>query len=106
MAEIAYITPKVLKWARTTAKISLEDAAKKLKISEERLAAWEDPDSKDRPTIRQAEILARAYRRPFALLFLPDIPRDFQPLHDFRRTGSKELTTSADFLIREVRQKQ
>ncbi len=106
MAEIAYITPKVLKWARTTAKISLEDAAKKLKISEERLAAWEDPDSKDRPTIRQAEILARAYRRPFALLFLPDIPRDFQPLQDFRRTGSKELTTSAEFIIREVRQKQ
>jgi Zn-dependent peptidase ImmA (M78 family) len=86
--------------------MTLETAAAKVKIPPARLEAWEDPDSKDRPTIRQAETLAHAYRRPFAVLFLPDIPRDFQPLQDFRRSGSKELTTSAEFIIREVRQKQ
>lgn len=86
--------------------MTLETAAAKVKVSPARLEAWEDPDSKDRPTIRQAEALAHAYRRPFAVFFLPDIPRDFQPLQDFRRSGSKELTTSAEFIIREVRQKQ
>ncbi|MBX2980269.1 MAG: hypothetical protein KF905_13320 [Flavobacteriales bacterium] len=58
MADIAYITPKVLKWARTTARMSLETAAAKVKVTPERLEAWEDPDSADRPTIRQAEKLA------------------------------------------------
>ncbi|MEO8733372.1 MAG: XRE family transcriptional regulator [Flavobacteriales bacterium] len=106
MADIVYITPKVLKWARTTSKMSLETAAAKVNVSPERLAAWETVDSTDRPTIRQAETLARAYKRPFAMLFLPDVPYDFTPLQDFRRPGSKELTTGAVFIQRELQQKQ
>lgn len=106
MADIAYITPKVLKWARTTAKMSLETAAAKVSVTPERLEAWENPDSADRPTIRQAEKLAHAYKRPFAMLFLPEIPFDFTPLQDFRRSGSKELTTAAIFIQRELQQKQ
>ena len=58
------------------------------------------------PTIRQAQSLAKAYKRPFALFFLPDIPNDFQPLQDFRKPGSKELSTSSIFIIREIQQKQ
>nr|MBI1230403.1 ImmA/IrrE family metallo-endopeptidase [Cytophagales bacterium] len=58
------------------------------------------------PTIRQAQTLAKAYKRPFALFFLPDIPRDFQPLQDFRKPGAKPLTTSSIFIIREIQQKQ
>ncbi|MBK8498054.1 MAG: ImmA/IrrE family metallo-endopeptidase [Flavobacteriales bacterium] len=106
MADIAYITPKVLKWARTTAKMSLETAAAKVNVTAERLEAWENPDSTDRPTIRQAEKLAHAYKRPFAMLFLPEVPFDFTPLQDFRRSGSKELTTAAVFIQRELQQKQ
>lgn len=106
MADIAYITPKVLKWARTTARMSLETAAAKVNVAPERLEAWEHPDSTDRPTIRQAEKLAHAYKRPFAMLFLPEVPFDFTPLQDFRRSGSKELTTAAVFIQRELQQKQ
>lgn len=106
MADIAYITPKVLKWARTTAKMSLETAAAKVSVTPERLEAWENHESADRPTIRQAEKLAHAYKRPFAMLFLPEIPFDFTPLQDFRRSGSKELTTAAVFIQRELQQKQ
>ncbi len=58
------------------------------------------------PTIRQAQELARIYRRPFALFFLPDIPNDFQPLQDFRKRGSKSLSTASIFIIREIQQKQ
>ena len=104
MAEKAYITPKVLKWARETARLTPEQAARKVTgLSPERLAKWED--GTEQPTIKQAETLAKAYRRPFAMLFLPDVPYDFTPLDDFRRSGSKELTTSAEFIIRDIRQK-
>lgn len=104
MADKAYITPNVLQWARESARMSEEVAAAKVSVSVERLKEWEE--GKDQPTIHQAQTLAKAYKRPFALFFLPDIPLDFQPLQDFRSTGSKSLTTSSIFIIREVQQKQ
>ncbi len=104
MAERANITPKVLKWARESARISEEDAAKKVSVSAEKIKSWEEGMAQ--PTIRQAKDLARAYRRPFALLFLPDIPDDFQPLQDYRSQGSKALGTASIFIIRELQQKQ
>lgn len=104
MTDKAHITPNVLKWARESAKMSETDAAAKALVSVERLEEWEN--GLGQPTIRQAQALAKAYKRPFALFFLPDIPRDFQPLQDFRRKGSKELTTSSIFIIREIQQKQ
>ncbi len=104
MANRAYITAKVLKWARESAKMTEEIAASKVAVSSERLNEWETGESF--PTIRQAQNLAKAYKRPFALFFLPDIPNDFQPLKDFRKPGSKELSTSSIFIIREIQQKQ
>lgn len=104
MAEKAYITAKVFKWARESARMTEAIAASKVAVSVEKLRGWEN--GKDYPTIRQAQSLAKAYRRPFALFFLPDVPTDFQPLQDFRKTGSKELSTSSIFIIREIQQKQ
>ena len=104
MAEKAYITPNVLKWARESARMSEEVACAKVSVSSEKLKEWENGDSL--PTIRQAQTLAKAYKRPFALLFLPEIPRDFQPLQDFRKSGSKPFNTSSIFIIRETQQKQ
>lgn len=104
MSDKAFITPHVFKWARESAKLSLESAAAKVDVDVSKLIEWETGDSL--PTIRQAEILAKAYRRPFALMFLPDIPADFQPLQDFRRKNSKELGTAAVFIIRDTQQKQ
>lgn len=104
MAERAFITPNVLKWARKSAKMTEETAAAKVSVSVEKLLEWEEGTSQ--PTIRQAQTLAKAYKRPFALFFLPDIPRDFQPLQDFRKSGAKSLTTSSVFIIREIQQKQ
>jgi hypothetical protein len=47
----AAITPAVLTWARQTAGFSLAEAARRLKIKEERLAEWEDPNNADAPSI-------------------------------------------------------
>jgi Zn-dependent peptidase ImmA (M78 family) len=104
MAEKAYITPNVLKWARESARMTEETAATRVSVPVERLKGWEE--GINQPTIRQAQTLAIAYKRPFALFFLPEVPRDFQPLQDFRKSGSKELTTSSVFIIREIQQKQ
>lgn len=104
MADKANITPKILKWARESARMTEEIAASKVSITVDRLKEWEIGESQ--PTIRQAETLAKAYRRPFALFFLPEIPRDFQPLQDFRKKDAKPLTTGSIFIIREIQQKQ
>jgi Zn-dependent peptidase ImmA (M78 family) len=104
VAEKAYITPNVLKWARESARISEEIAAAKVSVSVEKLIEWEI--GINQPTIRQAQTLAIAYKRPFALFFLPEIPKDFQPLQDFRKKGSKVLGTASIFIIREIQQKQ
>jgi len=104
MANKAYITAKVFKWARESAKITEEIAASKVAVPIEKFKEWENGN--DYPTIRQAQKLAKAYRRPFALFFLPDVPNDFQPLQDFRKAGSKELSTPSIFIIREIQQKQ
>src|SRR3989337_1733458 len=104
MADKADITPKVLKWARESARMSEETAAGKVPVTIEKLKEWEEGTSQ--PTIKQAETLAKAYRRPFALFFLPEIPRDFQPLQDYRRKTAKALGTASVFIIREIQQKQ
>lgn len=93
-----------MKWARESARMSEEVAASKVAVSVEKLAEWEN--GVKQPTIRQAQILAKAYKRPFSLLFLPDVPKDFQPLQDFRKNGSEPLSTSSIFIIREIQQKQ
>ena len=104
MADKAFITSEILKWARKSANISVEDAAKKVSVSPERYLTWEDGN--DFPTIRQAQILAKSFRRPFSFFFLPEIPKDFQPLQDFRRDDAKQLDTASLFIVRDVQEKQ
>jgi len=104
MAEKAFITPNVLNWARESARMTESIAAAKVSVTIEKLQEWENGISQ--PTIKQAQTLAKAFKRPFALFFLPEVPRDFQPLQDFRKSGAKSLTTSSIFIIREIQQKQ
>lgn len=104
MAEKAYITPKILTWARESARMPSDVAASKVGKSIEILKEWESGVSQ--PTIKQAEKLAKIYKRPFALFFLPEIPKDFHPLQDFRKPNSIKLTTGSIFIIREIQQKQ
>ncbi|HYM21028.1 MAG TPA: XRE family transcriptional regulator [Candidatus Kapabacteria bacterium] len=104
MADRANVTPVVLKWARETAKISPEIAALKAAIDTDKLLEWEAGTGL--PTIKQAQKLAKVYKRPFAIFFLPEPPIDFQPLKDFRKKSAKPLGTASEFIIRELRQKQ
>jgi len=80
----AEITPEVLAWARVSLGLKQEDAAKRLKVSKERLAEWET--GAVRPSIPQAERLAGLYKRPLAVFYMaappvePALPSDYRTL--------------------------
>ena len=68
----ALVNPTVLTWARQESGYPPEPVAKRLNVKPERLLAWERGDLK--PTVRQAQNLAKVYRRPFGVFFLPQPP--------------------------------
>ena len=104
MSDKVSITPVVLKWARESAKISIETAATRIGVPCAKLVEWENGFQK--PTVKQAESLAKIYRRPFAIFFLPEVPTDFQQPQDFRRNDSIPLGSASTIIIREIQQKQ
>lgn len=73
----------VLAWARRSASVSAEEAAKAAGVDVARLEAWERDDGT--PTLPQLRKLAAKYHRPLAVMLLPEPPMDFAPLRDFRR---------------------
>ena len=79
----AMITADVLRWARETIALPLEEAARKLKVKAKQLAEWEAGTA--RPTINQLQLIANLYKRPIAIFFLPKRPADRRPPRDYRR---------------------
>ncbi|MDF0642564.1 MAG: XRE family transcriptional regulator [Nitrospira sp.] len=68
----AMVTPALLKWARKESGYDPEPAAKRAGVHADKLLAWEQGDAK--PTLRQAQALAKLYHRPLGLFFLPQPP--------------------------------
>jgi Zn-dependent peptidase ImmA (M78 family)/DNA-binding XRE family transcriptional regulator len=79
----ALIKPELLVWARESASFTKETAANKLKIKLSKLEDWEKGNS--RPTINQLRKIANLYKRPLAVFYLAEAPKDFDALKDFRR---------------------
>lgn len=79
----AKIKADLLLWARESSGLGIADAAKKLSVKTQRLEAWEAGEA--RPSVAQLRKAGEVYKRPLAVFFLPEPPRDFQPLSDFRR---------------------
>jgi Zn-dependent peptidase ImmA (M78 family) len=76
-------TPSVLVWARDSAGMSIEAAAHKVGVRPDQLSSWETGTA--RPSIPQLRKIAAAYRRPLASFYLPEPPKRFEVMHDFRR---------------------
>lgn len=87
MASRVSVEPNVLKWARTSAGFDEEGAARKLGVSQASLEKWERGELD--PTVRQLRAAAKAYRRPLAVLLLPEPPADFDALRDFRHLSGQ-----------------
>src|SRR6185503_13360537 len=101
------INREILKWARTSARISLERVAKAISKTStaDRIKEWETPDGKESPSLAQLKKLARLYRRPIDVFSLPYIPKEYPRLKDFR-SNKDELATAVIFIMREIQEKQ
>jgi Zn-dependent peptidase ImmA (M78 family) len=84
----ALVTPELMKWARETMGLRLDEAARKIGRSVEEIQGWEDGTRK--PTMSQLRKVSEVYKRPLAVFFLPEPPRDFTTLRDFRRLPERE----------------
>jgi Zn-dependent peptidase ImmA (M78 family) len=102
------VNRKILIWARKTAGLSEEEAAKKLGLSgPDRLKALEMGERD--PSRRQLVNMSQKYRRPLLTFYLPKPPResdkgrDFRTLPEGQALGSEGLL---DALLRDVHARQ
>jgi Zn-dependent peptidase ImmA (M78 family)/transcriptional regulator with XRE-family HTH domain len=105
----ATITPAVLTWTRQTAGFSLAEASRRLKVKEERLTAWEDPNSGEAPSIPQLRKLAGLFKRPLAVFYLPEAPPRFAVMRDLRRlpgTGARSYSPALQLEIRAANERR
>lgn len=79
----ADVNPDLLVWAREQSGYPPDLIAKRLGVKPERLVSWERRERK--PTVRQVQELAKLYRRPFGLFFLPQPPVIAPLAADYRR---------------------
>jgi Zn-dependent peptidase ImmA (M78 family) len=84
------VKPNLLRWARETAGLSLEQAAEKTGIRRKTLHQWEELGGHPSPS--QLERLAEKYHRPSAAFFLPDPPPEPSIGKDFRRSAKHRKT--------------
>lgn len=103
----AHLEPVVLRWARESFGLSVEEAAARLGTKPERL---EDAERGGRNlTMRQAERAAAVYERPLAVLFAPEPPVEEPQEAQFRRLpGAPEPPWPSEMigLVRRVRERQ
>lgn len=108
------VNPAILKWARETAGLALEDAAAKLDVGDargvagpDRLAALEAGEAK--PTRPLLIRMAAQYRRPLLTFYLSEPPAKGARGQDFRTLPpehSRRDDALVDALIRDVRARQ
>ena|SRR6266699_80059 len=96
------LNPDILRWARTTAGLSLEEAAHAIELSDahgvsgpQRLAALEA--GKDEPSRPLLLRMAKAYRRSLLVFYLEKEPKAGDRGKDFRRLPSSAANDRPHF---------
>jgi len=103
----AFVTPSVMKWAREKAGYDIPTAAEKIRRPESDVEAWEN--GSDRPSMAQARRASEVYSRSLAVFYLPEPPKDFATLRDFRHMPSgqpREYSPELALLVRQVHVRQ
>jgi len=101
------VEPKVLIWARESMGMNRAEVAKRFELSENMIKKWES--GQEKPTIVQIQKLAKIYKRPLAVFFLPEppeeppLPNDFRTLPEERR---KPFSSKTRLAIRHTRRLQ
>lgn len=103
----AIVEARILKWARDTAGLTPEEAARTLQTKVDRVLAWEAGN--EHPSMPQLRKMAAAYKRQLSDFYLP-APPDEAPLpHDFRRLpgdGVFHYTRALRYQLRQARQRR
>lgn len=103
----AKVKKELLVWARDSAGYSMAEAAKRLGVSDERLAEWEGGERS--PTISQLQGMSDAYKRPLSVFYLQQVPTKFQAMRDYRRlpgTGMRRMSPELTLEIRLAHQRR
>lgn len=99
------VNPDVLRWARDSMRLSLEEVAGRMNKRVSDIEAWERGD--ESPTYIQLERLAYdIYKRPVALFFFPNVPDEDAVEQSFRTLPEQELQRIPPrilFLLRRAR---
>ncbi len=101
MKEKLPINYEILKWARESIGLSIQDVAEKMHIvnGEAELQSWESGEST--PSYPQLEKLAyHIYNRPVAVFFFPEVPEEQSPRTDFRTLPDTEIDSLPPQIIK------
>jgi len=102
MVKTTPVNPQILKWARESANLTIDEVAYKVKKSVDVIEAWES--GTDAPYYGQLEKLAyEIYKRPIALFFFPDPPKEDDAKRSFRTLPEAEFNSLPTLLIRQIR---
>lgn len=105
MSEPIPLNPNVLRWARESLHLSLEEVALRMKKEISEIEAWECGEAF--PTYVQLETLAYdIYKRPLAIFFFPEPPEEETIEQSFRTLPEHELQhipARIRFLLRKAR---
>lgn len=107
------VNPAILRWARKTAGLTLEEAVRKLDLKDARgVAAIERLDAIEQEGVTSRPLLvkmAKVYRRPLLTFYMPDVPRAGDRGEDFRTLPAPVGDTEAglvDAVVRDLRARQ
>jgi Zn-dependent peptidase ImmA (M78 family) len=103
----ALVEPDILRWARATAGLSIDEAAHSLQTRPEKVQAWEDGEA--HPSMAQLRRMAAAYRRLLSDFYLPRPPEDDPLPHDFRRLPGEvafRYSKALRYQLRQARQRR
>jgi len=108
------VNPKIMKWARETAGLSVEEAARKIELGAahgqtpaERLLGIEA--GREEPSRRMLQNMAKKYRRSLVVFYLQDPPEKGDRGEDFRRIQEPliaDYRALVDALVRDIRSRQ
>src|SRR4030042_5007379 len=82
------VEPAILKWAIESSGWTKDDLTKRLKISPNAIDSWTNKQSQ--PTLKQLEDLAKTIKRPLAVFFLSEPPKDKPLPKDYRMLPGKD----------------
>ncbi len=105
--EAYYVNPAMLKWAREASGFDKKTISRRISVSEEILSKIENGE--EPLTVSQLRSLSKAYKRPSAIFYLKQIPKDIE-IPDFRTIKIKPVVNasneSLNTKIREIYEKR